>query len=297
MQVKLMLKGLIVETNSLKALQPTVSFGGAAGLIIYRTPLICFPFSFLLRRGISDITMALTVDSIHSAQKLFGDGSQFGVKIRYKTILSPSFLAKEIMEDANYYRGHKVVFISANTVLWGKDMRQKTSELILSDYDQATIFGKRISSPHNFETMVLDECGTILSFDKCEEGNEHNYSCLAIPKVGFYPDNITETVENLSESFIFKAHRPINQTYLNLSNLRHIFLHNKEIWAEVNSFDSVHRLSVDLYEQFHQQKTIIGSPELNAFFGGLIDEAQFKDSVKKYKGTDYHDLIIENSMK
>jgi glucose-1-phosphate thymidylyltransferase len=292
-----MLKGLIVETNSLKALQPTVSFSGAAGLIIYRTPLICFPFSFLLRRGISDITMALTDPSIQTAQKLFGDGSIFGLKIRYKILQSPSFLAKEIMEDANYYRGHKVVYISANTVLWGKDMRQKTSELILSNYDQATIFGKRITSPHNYETMVLDGCGQILSFDKCEESDQHNYSCLAIPKVGFYPDNITETVESLSKSYIFEAHRPINQTYLDLNNLHHIFLHNKEIWAEVNSFDSIHRLSVDLYDQFHQYNTIIGSPELNAFFGGLIDEDQFKYSVKKYQGTDYYDLIIENSMK
>jgi glucose-1-phosphate thymidylyltransferase len=292
------IKGLIVETTNLKKdLQPTVSFGGAAALTIYRTPLICFPFSFLLRRGVKDITMALTEDSILSAQKFFGDGSDYGVTIRYKTIDAPSFLAKEITEDANYYRGSKIIYISANTVLWGKEMRKSTTELIQSDFDQATIFGKRIGSPHNHETMILDLCGQIVSFEKCEEADNPDYSCLSIPKVGFYPADITEVVESLSESYIYKAHRPINQTYLNNGNLRHIYLHSKEIWSEVNSFDSIHRLSSEIYDYFHSQKIIIGSPELNAILGGLIDEVQFVKIIEKFKGTDYYDLLLENSMK
>lgn len=291
-----LIKGLIVETTHIN-LQPSVSYGGAAGLIIYRTPLICFPFSFLLRRGVVDITMALTKDSIVTAQKLFGDGSDYGVSLRYKLLDEPSFLAKEIMADKEYYRGSKMIFISANSVLWGKEMRKSTTALISSDFEQATIFGKRIATPHSHETMVLNLCGKILSFDKCEESDNPDYSCLSIPKVGFYPNDIVEVVEGLSESYIYKAHRPINQTYLNAGNLRHIFLHAKEIWTEIKSYDSIHRLSNELYEYFNNQKIIVGSPELNAVLSGLIDDEQFLKIIKKYKGTDYYDLLVENFTK
>ena len=289
------IKGLIVETNILKALQPTVTFGGAAGLIIYRTPLICFPFSFLLRRGVKDITMALTAISIESAQKLFGDGSDYGVTIRYKTIDGPSFLAKEIMEDSDYYKDSKIIYVSANTVISGKEMRKSTKELLESDYEQATIFGKRVPSPHNHETMIIDQCGKILSFEKCEEATNPEFSCLSIPKMGFYPADITKVVRSLSESFIRKSHRPINQTYLDADNLRHIYLHSNEIWTEINSFDSIHHLSSKLHDYFHSHKIIIGSPELNAILGGLIEHDQFFQIIQKYKGTDYYDLLLENS--
>jgi glucose-1-phosphate thymidylyltransferase len=285
------MKGLIVETDRLDNINPLVKVGGSAGLPCFHFPLIYFPVSFMLRRGVKDITLALTKPSIETAQSLFGSGRHLGVNIRYKILDDASFLAQEILEDTDHFRGHSVVYTSANTVLWGKDLRNSIKDVIIQDTDNATIFGKNLDTTKRFEKMLIDPCGQIVSFDEdCKEG----YTCQVVPKAGLYPRDIVEIVESLSPEFIAEELRPINTSYLNMNRLDRIFVHADELWFQVDCFHTLNLLSKRLREYYTNKKIIIGSPERNAYQSGLIGREQFELLVSKYSSEEFRNLMYNN---
>jgi dTDP-glucose pyrophosphorylase len=288
------IKGLIIETDSLRNIQPMINIGGVAGLTAFNTPLISFPLSFILRRGVSDITFALTERSINVAYELFGNGNQFNANIEYKIVKDESFLAKEVLENKEKYRGSKLLFISANTVLWGRELRENTDELINGDYSDATIFGKRIEAEHSYETMLIDHWHKIIAFQTCEGENN---TCQAIPKAGFYPEDLVDVLESLSENFIYKSNHPINSTYLALDRLDHIYIHSNELWYQIDNCQDLISLSKKLQETIKTKRTLIGSPELSAFLSGLITKSKFLDIIEIYSGSEHYDLLIQNMEK
>jgi glucose-1-phosphate thymidylyltransferase len=282
------MKGLIVETDTLEKINPLIKVGGSAGLPCFHFPLIYFPVSFMLRRGVKDITLALTKPSIETAQSIFGSGKHLGVNIRYKILDNASFLAQEILEDTEHFRGHSVVYISSNTVLWGNELRESIKEVISTELENATIFGKTLETAKSFEKMLIDPCGQIIGFDEdCIEG----YTCQVIPKAGLYPKDIVEVVESLSPEFIAEELRPINTSYLSMNRLDRIFVHADELWFQVDCFHTLNLLSKRLEEYYSKHKTIIGSPERNAYQSGLISGEQFDKLVANNSSEVYRELM------
>ncbi|MGL4757755.1 MAG: sugar phosphate nucleotidyltransferase [Patescibacteria group bacterium] len=289
------MKGLIVETETLSHFNPLSEIGGSAGLNCYHFPMIYYPVSFMLRRGVKDITLALTETSIKTSQRLFRSGRQYGVNIRYKILDQPSFLAKEILEDTEHFRGHSVIYSSANTILWGKELRNSIKEVLDSGFTNATIFGAYLKPEEKFETMVIDPYSHIKYFGLCEKDDEELYdTCLAVPKVGIYPSDIVEVVESIPESMIAEILKPINNSYLEKARLEHIFVHSDELWYQVDSFITLQKLNRKLEEYALKHQTIIGSPERNSYQSGLISEAQFEELISKYKSEEFKNLLRFN---
>ena len=285
------MKGLIVETDELTSINPLIKVGGSAGLNCFMFPLIYFPMSFLLRRGVKDITLALTKPSIETAQELFGSGKDYGVNIRYKILDKASFLAQEILEDTEHFRGHSVIYISSNTVLWGKELRQSIKEVIQTESSSATIFGKYLETSKHFEKMIINPLGQIVSFDDlCCEGNTK----LVVPKAGIYPRDIVEVVESLSPEYIAEELRPINSSYMLKQKLDHIYIHSDELWFQVDSFNTLKLLTKNLEEYYTKQQTIIGSPERNAYQSGLIKREKFDLLVNRYQSDEFRELMYRN---
>lgn len=288
------MKGLIVETDELNSIQPAYGYFGGAGITVNKIPLICFPMSFILRRGVKDITLALTAKSLDVAKGIFGDGSHLGCNVRYKELAQVSFLANEIMQEPEFWRDESIIYISANTILWGSELKKETLKVINSDDSGATVFGRYLRGEHSYETMTIGPCNEIVTFDDCESfKNQEGYSCEAVPKAGIYPSDLSEMVQSLTESFIFSSLRPVNSTYHKLGRLKHIFVHKNDLWYQINSpqglldFQKIHQ------DKIHRDRTLIGSVELSAYFGGLINLDQFMQVICAYQDSSYYELLIE----
>jgi glucose-1-phosphate thymidylyltransferase len=289
------MKGLIVETDELHLIQPAYSYFGGAGITINKIPLICFPMSFVLRRGVRDITLALTSKSFDTARSIFGDGSSLGCNIRYKLLQEVSFLANEVMQEPEYYSAEPLIYISANTILWGPELKRQTLDLINQDEFEATIFAKYLRFEHSYETVTIGPCNEIVTFDDCDSyKDQEEYTCDAIPKAGIYPADLSELVQSLTESFIFSAIRPINSTYHKRGRLGHIYIHASEVWYQINNPQGLLDFQKTHQDFITKHQTLIGSVELNAFYGGLISLDQFMILASKYEGSPYYDLLVQS---
>ena len=78
------MKGIILAGGAGTRLYPASLPISKILLTIYNKPMIYYPLSTFLRAGIKDILIITNEADYENFRKLLGDGSQFGINIKYR---------------------------------------------------------------------------------------------------------------------------------------------------------------------------------------------------------------------
>lgn len=212
------MKGIILAGGSGSRMYPVSKLYSKQLTLIYDKPLIYFPLSILMLGGIRDILIISNEETIPMYKRLFGDGSNLGLRISYKLQVAPNGIAESFILGEEFIGDDSVTLILGDNIFYGYlDFFYKA----LKDNKGATVFAYRVTDPERYGVVEFDKNGKALSIEEKPKNPKSNY---AIPGLYVYDNKVVEISKNL---------KPSPRGELEITDVNNEYLKREELFVEI----------------------------------------------------------------
>ena len=272
------MKGIILAGGAGTRLYPASLPISKILLTIYNKPMIYYPLSTFLRAGIKDILIITNEADYENFRKLLGDGSQFGINIKYRIQYVQKGIADAFLIGEDFIEKDSVALILGDNIFYGKDFGQLMKNAIAKN-EGATVFGYKVPDPERFGVVEFDENQKAISLEEKPQNPKSNY---AVTGLYFYDSNVCKYAKELKPSARGELEiTDLNKIYLKKGKLNVELLGEDFEWLDTGTHDSM--LEASNYVQQEEQKgTSIGCIEEIAYKEGFISSKDLWKNLEKY---------------
>jgi len=283
------MKGIILAGGSGTRLYPITYAISKQIMPVYDKPMIYYPLSTLMLAGIRDILIISTPHDLPHFIKLFGDGSQLGLRFSYAEQAEPNGLAQAFVIGADFIGDDSVALVLGDNIFYGYGLGAQLEKN--SHPDGGIVYAYHVSDPERYGVVEFDDNMKVLSI---EEKPEHPRSNYAIPGLYFYDNRVKEIARNLKPSQRGEYEiTDINKAYLAMGKLNVCLMDRGTAWLDTGTFDSLIQASqfVQVIEQ--RQGIKIACIEEIAYRKGFINKEQLLELIKPLMKSGYGQYILE----
>ena len=285
------MKGIILAGGTGTRLYPITKTVSKQLLAIYDKPMINYPLSVLMLAGITEILIISTPQDLPNFEKLFGDGTNLGLKLSYAEQPSPDGLAQAFIIGEDFIGSDDVCLILGDNIFYGHGLTELLSNAVINTarYKKATIFGYYVNDPKSYGVVEFDDRGNVLSLEEKPKTPKSNYAVVGLY---FYPNSVIKQAKKV---------RPSARGELEITSLNEIYLDQKKLsveimyrgfaWLDTGTHESMLEASNFIHTIEKRQGLKVACLEEIAFDKGLIDKAMLKGHIKNYKGNAYANYL------
>lgn len=213
------MKGIVLAGGLGTRLYPITKSVSKQVLPIYDKPMVYYPMSVLMLAGIKDILIISTPHDINSYKKMFEDGSQLGLNIKYEIQEKANGLAEAFIIGEEFIGDDRVCLVLGDNVFYGYGFSERLKNAV--NRTGATIFGYHVNNPKEFGVVEFDKDFNVLSIEEKPEKPKSNY---AVPGLYFYDNDVIE---------ISKQIKPSPRGELEITSVNNIYLEQKRLKVEL----------------------------------------------------------------
>lgn len=282
------MKGIILAAGKGTRLFPASAHISKILLPIYNKPMIYYPLATLMSAGIRDILIVVSKEDKAYFKKLLGDGSQFGISIKYAVQRVQRGIADALLVGEKFIDGDMVALALGDNVFYGKEMYEHLAQA-MSESEGATIFCKDVDDPSSFGVAEVDNLGHVISLEEKPLAPKSNY---AVTGLYFFDKNACDYAKELKPSARGELEiTDLNKMYLAKGKLKAQMLESDTIWADTGTFDSLLSASVAIHRIESTGRELVCCPEEIALDMGFITKRQLNDWISKFSENSYYGYL------
>ena len=264
-------KGIILAGGSGTRLYPLTQAISKQLLPVYDKPMIYYPLSVLMLAGIREVLVINTPHEQALFKALLGNGSQWGMDIRYAAQPSPDGLAQASLIGRDVVAGQPSCLVLGDNIFYGHgftDMLRRAD----ARSEGATVFGYWVNDPERYGVAEFDAQGRVIGIEEKPANPRSNY---AVTGLYFYDGHASDYAAELRPSPRGELEiTDLNRRYLEAGALHLEPLGRGHAWLDTGTHQSLLEASNFIETIEARQGLRVCCPEEIAFGNGWIDAAQ-----------------------
>lgn len=284
------MKGIILSGGLGTRLYPSTTAVSKQLLPIYNKPMIYYSLSSLMLAKIKDILLITTEKDLDSYKRLFGNGSDLGINIKYKIQKKPRGLVDAFNIGSKFIGKEDVCLILGDNIFYGdgfSDLLIKSKEIVKLKKN-AVIFTFPVKNSSDYGIANIINSKLISLVEKPKKSKSNN----AIVGLYFYPNSVIKLAKKVKPSKRGELEiTDLNKIYLKLKKIEAVRIGRGYAWFDAGSVDNLHEVSQLIKSIENRMGYKIGCVEEIALRNKWISKKHINKISKKYHNSEYGSYV------